>query len=255
MTTTKREKGSSIVRVLDMLEAVALAERPMSPTDLAYELDIPKATAHRLVQTLESEGFLQINMRGNLVVGERLTDIALGVLHSGRHKAQRRAVLENLAASTGETCGISLPDGTEMIYYDRVQANWPLQVYLPVGSRVPVACTSGGKLYMSQMPPAQLKRFLNNLPLIKRARNTITDPDVLLEDIDRTRASGIGLDNEEFIDGMVACSIPITVNGRLHASLFCHAPVLRRTIDDMKALAPELQIAAQKLQALLESTE
>lgn len=255
MTSERREKGSSIVRVLDILDAVARAERPMSPTDIAYELDIPKATAHRLVQTLEAEGFVQLNMRGNLVAAQRLCDMALGILHSGRYKAQRRAILENLAAETGETCGISLPDGTEMIYYDRVQANWPLQVYLPIGSRVPVSCTSGGKLFMSQMPPAQLKRFLSNLPLEKRARNTITDTDALNAELEKTRQTGIGLDNEEFIDGMVACSVPIMVNGKLHASLFCHAPVLRKSIEDMQALAPLLQAAAVKLSELLESGE
>jgi len=252
---SKREKGSSIVRVLDILEAIAKADRPMSPTDLAYELDIPKATAHRLVQTLETEGYIQTNLRGNLTVADRLTRLSMGALQNNHFKTQRRILLENLAAVTGETCGISLPDGTEMIYYDRVQANWPLQVYLPIGSRVPMYCTSGGKLYLSHMPSAQLKRMIPKIELVQRARQTITDHDQLLEELELTRKRGIALDNEEFIDGMVACSVPITLNGRMLASLFCHAPVIRQSIEDMEAMAPKLLETAAEIEVLLSDVQ
>jgi len=66
-----------------------------------------------------------------------------------------RVIFERLANTTGETCGIAIPDGTEMIYFDRVQSNWPLQIYLPVGSRTPLWCTSSGKLYLSSLPREQ----------------------------------------------------------------------------------------------------
>ncbi len=255
MPQTPREKGSSIIRVLEMLETIALSERPMSATDVAFELEIPKASAHRLVQTLENEGYIQTNMRGNLVAAKRLNNIALGILQSSNLKDQRRAILENLTLEIDETCGISLPDGTEMIYYDRVQANWPLQVYLPIGSRVPISCTSGGKLYMSQMPVPKLKRLIDNIPLTKRARNTIIDKQQLFDEIMHIRDSGIGLDNEEFIDGMVACSVAISVHGKFHAALFCHAPVIRKSMDDLLLYAPHLLRTAGKITALLEEQE
>jgi DNA-binding IclR family transcriptional regulator len=255
MSQATREKGSSITRVLEILETVARSERPMSATDIAFELDIPKASAHRLVQTLEAEGFIQTNMRGNLIAAKRLNDMAFGILESANLKAQRRAILEKLTHEIDETCGISIPDGIEMIYYDRVQANWPLQVYLPIGSRVPISCTSGGKLYLSQMPPAKLKRLVDNIPLSKRARNTIIDKNQFLKEIALIRETNIGIDNEEFIDGMVACSVPINVNGKFHAALFCHAPVIRKTMDDLLLYAPKLFETANKITEFLEEQE
>ncbi len=252
MATPRREKGSSIARVLEIIEAVSQADRPLSPADLSLQLDIPKPSVHRLLQQLEAEGYLQTNMRGLLVPADRLHTVALGILYTSRFKAVRQAILKNLASQIGESCGIAIPDGTEMIYYDRVQTNWPLQIYLPVGSRTPVWCTASGKLYLSSLARDRRHRILHNLPLEKRARNTLVDPDalesVLLETADRQ----LGIDNEEFVDGMVACSVPITDQaGRLFACLFTHAPVLRKSLDQLLEYEPLLRSAAAELSGLI----
>lgn len=255
MSNQRREKGSSIVRVLEVIETIAQSEQPLSSADLAYQLDIPRATAHRLVQTLESEGFIQTNMRGNLIPADRFHKVALGVLYTGRYKAQRRAILENLAQQTGETCGISIPDGTEMIYYDRVTCNWPIQIHLPVGTRSPAWCTASGKLYLSTLSKAKVEKLLQLLPLEQKARNTLITPDALMDNLVAIYEAELGTDNEEFIDGMVACAVPIRNDrGQLIASLFCHAPVIRKNLDDLMAYAPVMRKAADELSQIFSSS-
>lgn len=250
--TRRREKGSSIQRVLDIIRYVCTAQRAASLPDIIDELDIPKATAHRLVQQLEEQGFFQINMRGNLMPGPAMRKIALGVTNSNEIKVQRQAILQGLSHRVNETCGISIPDGAEMIYYDRVQANWPLQVHLPIGSHVPIWGSASGKLYLARLPEAVRKRVLKNLPLVKLARNTITDPDALEAELVRIRENDLGIDNEEFIDGMVAISVPVThKDGRLAACLFCHAPVIRCSLDELKSYEPAMREAAAQLSEVL----
>ncbi|RKR07543.1 IclR family transcriptional regulator [Kushneria sinocarnis] len=251
MGSASRDGSSSIRRVLSMLETIARAEHPPLATDLALQLDIPRATAHRLVQTLEQEGFIRTNLRGQLIPAQRLEEIAFSVLYTGRFSVQRQAILQGLAERIGETCGIAIPRGTEMIYYDRVQCHWPLQIHLPIGSRVPVWCSSSGKLYLAGLPEHQLDRVLQHLTLERRARNTLTEPEALKRALVPVREHELGTDNEEFIDGMVACSVPIRRHGELLACLFCHAPVLRRSMEDMLALAPMLREAATALEAML----
>lgn len=256
LDTSRREKGSSIVRVLEIMEAVALSNHPLSVTDLAYQLDIPKATTHRLVQTLEAEGFLQTNMRGNLVIAERMHQLSLNALYTGRYKAERRAILEKLSRQVGETCGIAIPDGTEMIYYDRIQTNWPLQVHLPIGSRVPAWCTASGKLYLSTLPKTKVKRILNALATEPRTRNTIIDIDPLMAHLSETFERQYGTDNEEFIDGMSACSVPIfNDDGQMVAGLFCHAPILRKTLDQLLEGLPLMREAAKELSLMISNKE
>lgn len=252
MTSSRREKGSTNTRVLEIIEAVSRAERPLSPADLAIQLNIPRPSIHRLIQQLDRQGYLQTDMRGLIIPGHRLHGIAIGVLHNSRHKAQRRAILENLAALIGETCGIAIPDGTEMIYFDRVQSNWPLQIYLPIGSRTPLWCTSSGKLYLSSLSLEQRRGIIENLPLERRARNTLASPEALENAMAQIQRDQLGVDDEEFIDGMVACAVPIKdEQGKLFACLFCHAPVIRKSLDELKAFAPELRRAATQLQEMI----
>lgn len=250
------EKGSSITRVLEIIEAVARAQRPMSPSDLAEQLGIPKPSIHRLLAQLEGDGYLQSNMRGLLVPGDRLYEVALGVLYSGRFKAPRQAILKRLSAAIGETCGIAIPNGTEMIYYDRVQTERPLQVYLPVGSHTPAWCTSSGKLYLSSLPREQRLRIINNLPLRQFARNTLTDADALEAALRKIRADDLGTDNEEFVDGLVACAVPVKDrHGRLSACLFAHAPLIHKSLDELLSYAPLLREAAAELGQLIDHAD
>lgn len=252
MTAQRREKGSSITRVLEIIEAISAAERPMSPAELAYSLDIPKPSIHRLLQQLEADNYVQINMRGLLVPGDRMHSIALGVLHSSRFKALRQAILKDLAQKIGETCGISIPDGTEMIYYDRVQTNWPLRIHLPVGSHTPAWCTASGKLYLSSLPKERRQRIISKLPLEKLARNTVTDHQSLESELLKIQANQLGTDNEEFVDGMVACAVPIKdQDGKLFACLFTHAPVIRKSLAQLLGFESVLHEAAIELGDLL----
>jgi IclR family acetate operon transcriptional repressor len=252
MTALRREKGSSITRVLEIIEAISRAERPMSPAELAFSLDIPKPSIHRLLQQLEVDGYVQINMRGLLVPGDRMHSIALGVLHSSRFKALRQAILKNLAQSIGETCGIAIPDGTEMIYYDRVQTNWPLRIHLPVGTHTPLWCTASGKLYLSSLPEERRQRIIGKMSLDKLARNTLTECKLLESELLKVQEYELGTDNEEFIDGMVACSVPIKdQDGKLFACLFTHAPVIRKSLDELLGFESLLRQAAIELGDLL----
>ncbi|SIT09146.1 IclR family transcriptional regulator [Neptunomonas antarctica] len=252
MNEQRREKGSSITRVLEIIEAISRAERPISATELSFALDIPKPSIHRLLQQLEASNYIQTNMRGLLVPGARMHGIALGVLHSSRYKALRQSILKNLAHKVGETCGIAIPNGTDMIYYDRVETNQPLRIHLPIGSHTPVSCTASGKLYLSTLPKERRHRIIQNLSVDKLARNTLTDLDKLEQDIINIAETQIGTDNEEFIDGMVACSVPIKdQTGKLFACLFTHAPVIRKSLTELITFEPLMREAALELGSLI----
>jgi IclR family acetate operon transcriptional repressor len=251
--TGRREKGSSITRVLEIIEAVSQSDSPPGPADLALKLDIPRASIHRLIKQLIGEDFLQLDPRGLLLPGDRLHKLTLGVLYSNRHKALRHTILENLAHRIGETCGIAIPDGTQMTYIDRVQTNWPLQINLPVGAHVPLWCTATGKLYLGSLDELTRSRMLQHLKLDRMSRNTITGVSALSTALEQVRENDMGTDDEEFIDGMVGCSVPIRdKRGALIACLFTHAPVIRKSFHELVASEPVLRKAAAELTEVLD---
>lgn len=246
----KRTKGSSITRVLEIIDLVARATYPISAATIAESLDIPRPSVHRLLQQLADEKYLESNLAGHWLPAPQLRNMSLGILHNARFRAGHNAILQQLASQIGETCGLSIPSlsGVHMTYLDRAQTNWPLQINVPMGSEVSVTCTASGKLYLASLPLAERERLLRNLPLPRLTRNTITDTQQLSAELDRIAETGIGTDNEEFIEGMVACAVPIFDDQqRFLASLFVHAPAVRISLEQLLTHTPLLQAAAIEL--------
>lgn len=252
-TEAPSPKGSTVTRVLDILDAVASAERPVSPTDIADQLSIPKASAHRLCSALEDYGYLQTRLSGRgLQSGYKLNKLAMGVLASAPLQAQRRAILTTLSQDIGETCNIAVPDGSEMIYFDRAETHWPVRVNLQVGSRVPAFATAGGKMYLSSLPQSKRDKVIQNTRLTRHTPNTLMSQSALKDELIATAERGYAMDNEEYIEGMVALAVAIKDGqGRLYATLSFHAPCMRLPFSAVSDFLPQLQAACEQLSLLL----
>jgi DNA-binding IclR family transcriptional regulator len=138
-----------------------------------------------------------------------------------------------------------------MVYIDRVEAEWPLRMQLPIGTRVPLHCTASGKLFLSSLPPAMRGAVLRSLTLEARTARSFTDPEALGAALEDIRGSQVGTDNQEFLDGMVAVAVPVTDSaGRFFAALAVHAPVMRMNLDEMMTHVPVLREAAAGLSEL-----
>jgi DNA-binding IclR family transcriptional regulator len=248
----KRERGSTIERVLDILDTVAASPKPLSATDINAVLGLPKATAHRLCSELEARGYLLKRIDGkSYQPGNRLYDVAVGVLANARFSATRHAILTALSDKVGETCNIAYPDGLAMAYSDRVETKAPLRLQFSIGMRVPLYCTASGKLYLSTLPKSRRKSVISKLKLEKRAKNTITDPEVLIAEIDRIEKRQFSIDNQELYDDVIAIAVPIKdKQDRFYSSLAIQAPVSRISADSSDRYLPLLREAARELSLL-----
>ncbi|MCP4335380.1 MAG: IclR family transcriptional regulator [Gammaproteobacteria bacterium] len=245
----KRERGSTIERVLDILDTVAASPKPLSATEINEVLGLPKATAHRLCAELESRGYLLKRINGkSYQPGNRLYDVAVGVFANARFSATRHAILTALSEKVGETCNIAYPDGLYMAYSDRVETKAPLRLQFSIGMRVPLYCTASGKLYLSTLPKSRRKSVIGKLKLEQHARNTITDPDVLLAEIDLIEKRQVSIDNQELYEDVIAIAVPIKDrHGRFYSSLAIQAPVSRISVESSDRYLPLLHKAAQEL--------
>ena len=202
---------------------------------------------------LLEERLLQYEIDGKRMFGgPRLFEFAGRVLSGSHLDLERRAILEDLADEIGETCNISIPEGTRMIYAERVESHWPLRMQLPTGTAVPLHCTASGKLYLAQLNPSQRHRMVSRMRLSKHTPFTIVDTEQLESELEQIREQGFATDNEEFIEGLVAVSVPICdPNGRFCAGLALHAPIIRMTMEDAIAQLPALRSAAQQIESLI----
>lgn len=254
-TPDSKEKSSAALRALSVLDTVASSSEPMTATEINEKLKLPKPTMHRLCQMLEMEGYLQPSLDGRgYRPGNRLSKMAIGILSNNDHlRTERHAILQRLSNEVGETCNISIPDGIDMIYFDRVETHWPLRVQLQINDRVPVYCTASGKLFLSNLPSAKRGRLIAKLHFNARTPNTITDQEQLKAELKRIRRDDIGIDNEEFMQGMVAVSVPLrSSEGLFYGALAIHAPSARMSLDKALTQVPKMRIAAAELIELLE---
>jgi len=248
-----RDKGHNFLRVYRIVEFVTASPRPVSYADISEELALAKPTAHRLCELLIDQAILQRGLDGKTFLpGPRLKSLALHVMGGTTLVTERQLVLHSLSRRTGETCNLTVPDGTSVLYLDRVETEWPLRIAFPVGSRVPLHCTASGKLYLSQMATRDRRRLLGALVLEACTPNTITDAAHLAEELALTRERQYGIDKEEFLDGMVAIAVPVRdPEGRTCATIAIHGPTQRFTIDRAIGHLPLMRDAAASLEATL----
>lgn len=245
-----RKKGSSIERVLQIIEEVAKAGIPISPADLSIILKIPKPSIHRLLQQLQDMGFLQVEGNGRVVCGPRVQRLVSHIWQNSAYKYERQLVLQKLSDEVDESVGIAVLDRLSVVYIDRVLSHWPLQIYLPEGFNVPVWASASGKLLLSQFPQQQLKRIVEHITFHQLTRNTIVDKQQFLEELKRIRKLQVSTDNEEFIPGMIACAVPIPCldeQDRVFATVFVHAPSVRKSLNELQSYVPLMQEAALEM--------
>ncbi|MFK7754489.1 MAG: IclR family transcriptional regulator [Sedimentitalea sp.] len=241
------------LRLLMLLEEVAQAGVPITPTEANLTLKLPKPTVHRLFATMEREGFLQRELDGrSYCPGPRLRRFSINVQSSLRIRTARLAVLTSLAEHVGETCNIATPDRHTMIYLERVETKWPLRIQLPIGTSVPFHCTASGKMYLSTLRASHLRQYLSAVSLSRQTELTMTDPEAIISAVQQIRKQKYSTDNEEFLDGMVAVAVPILDNqDRLLSTLSVHAPTQRISLEALQDHVPLITETAQKLSQLL----
>jgi DNA-binding IclR family transcriptional regulator len=242
------------VKAVAILEAMATARRPLGVSELGALLGLPKPTAHRIVRMLESEGLLQREPGSRrFVPGTRMVQLGLGIVAASMLRAPRHAILEALSQEIGETCNFGVMSDSHVIYLDRVESAWPFGLRFEPGSRVPLHCTSMGKLFLSQLPAQKRALLLRSIPLYRYTENTITDAAQLETELEKVRASEISTDNQEFLAGVVCVAVPVrSPGGQRVAALAISAPLARMSLKQGLQHVPLLQATADRLTATID---
>jgi DNA-binding IclR family transcriptional regulator len=250
------------LRPLAVLEQLASAGQAYTLSQLAARVRIPKATLLRLVEALETQGYVthMPDSRGTdrgIALGPRAAQLALATLANNSFTRACRSLLRSLVDVIGESCNLTALDGDTVLYIERVETSEPLRLHMQAGMRVPLHCTASGKLFLSHMPLAERRQILGRLTLTRRTHRTLTDPALLEAELDRLAARGVGIDNEEFVLGMVAVGVPITdaATGRVLACLAAHAPTARANLNDLLQAVPQLRETAEKLATLIDTSD
>jgi DNA-binding IclR family transcriptional regulator len=247
--TARIDGDTPNLRLFALLEAIACKDAPFTLQTMVEETGLPKPTMHRMLQQLEGAGILQREGNGrHYGTGQRLMRLAESVLLNNTTHGARHAVLAQLVRDIGESCNITAFSGSEVLYLDRVETPAPLRFYLHPGSRVPAHCSATGKLFLSQMAPAQRRRLLSAVEPESFTANTLTGFEALERELDQVREQGYAFDNEEFLPGLLCLGVLVpSPQGASNMGLAVQAPIMRFSRERALSFLPKLRAAAEAI--------
>lgn len=235
------EKTPPNLRILALLTCLSKKGTAMTLTDFVRDLGWAKQTTHRLLHLMVDEGLLVRSGRF-FSPSRQMASIANGLLQYSPSHIMRRKILQDLAQESGETVNFVMPHEDGMTYVDRIETNWAFRILLPVGSHVPFHCTASGKTYLANIRSSQRQKLVSTLSLDRHTKSTITQAEQLQSELKTIRKRGVALDDEEFIDNMLAIAVPIFDDeGRYYASLAIHGPKQRFAKDTALSMEKRLK--------------
>ena len=200
------EEGASVIQALDrglvVLTELSRVERA-ALTDLSQQLDMPVATLHRILATLQKHGYAEMDEASQLwMVGVEAFRTGSAYLNRINLMQISRPVLQWLMEVTGETANLAVPDGGEVVFVGQVETQNPIRAFFAQGTRTPMHASGIGKAILATQTLDQRIARLQQIPLTGFTENTLSHPDALGHDLDITLARGWSFDREERHAGM-----------------------------------------------------
>jgi IclR family transcriptional regulator, acetate operon repressor len=193
----------TLVRGITLLERLAESPRGLTLTDLAQGVGLSPSTTHRLLATLEREGFVrQTGDLGLWQVGLRAFVVGNAFLASRDLLARSHPYLRRLMEGSGETANLAVLDGYEAVFVDQVQCLEMMRMQTKIGSRAPLHASGVGKALLAAMDDEHIEEFLHRRGLPRITASSIATPQQLREAIQDIRRLGYAYDNEEHARGL-----------------------------------------------------
>ncbi|MBF4762141.1 IclR family transcriptional regulator [Nocardioides islandensis] len=233
----------SVDRALSILEVLA-RDGEAGVTEIAADLGVHKSTAFRLLATLEAHRLVeQDGERGRYRLGVGNLRLAGATTARLDLVQEARPVCRQLASETGETVNITVRAETSALYLDQVAGSSALQSHNWVGQHIPLHATSNGKVLLSELEDAQLKKAVRELP--RYTDQTVTTMSKLVAELAHVREQGYALAVDELETGLTAVAAPIrNAHGDVIASISVSGPSFRLTADRLDRAIPLLLAAA-----------
>ena len=200
----------SAERVLQILEEFVCHGDELRIKDLTQKFGLSKGTIHRFLATLESQGYItQEKEHGAYRLTLKLFQMGSRIISSINLSSLSYPILKELSERTGETVHQVVLDRYEAVFINKIENQRNLVNYSSIGRTAPVHCIASGKLLLAYLPEAEAMKIIERKGLARYTENTLTEPEVLLEDLRLIRQRGYSLDHEEYEQGVSCVAAPV----------------------------------------------
>ncbi|ROQ44182.1 IclR family transcriptional regulator [Marinobacter sp. 3-2] len=244
-----RDYVGALASGLEVLQAFDADHPHMTLSEVAARTDMDRAKARRFLLTLHALGFVKRTGR-QFELTPRVLQLGYAYQASNQYRAVIQQYLEDITAELGESSSLAVLDGDDVVYVVRSAARHRLMaITLSVGTRLPAAYTSMGRVLLAQLPQSELEIYINRIQLERHTLSSITEKNVLREEIDKARNLGYAVVDQELDLGLRSVAVPAySASGELLGALNISTNAARVDMDTLLNMyLPRLQIVADQI--------
>lgn len=206
----------SVAKAMELLQLLSDSGQQLSLTELSQRSGLPKSTVFGLLSTMRDYDVVAQSKDGRYMLGMRLFEYGCRVSRTWDISHLARPHMEQLAAQINVSAVLSVREGDHVITLEQVEGHSSLRVVSDVGGRLPMHCTSQGKVFLAAIPDNEVIALLGRKPLPAYTPHTITDTEALLRTLETVRRQGYAVEDGEYKIGLRSVSAPVyAVDGTL----------------------------------------
>ncbi|HBW83669.1 MAG TPA: IclR family transcriptional regulator [Gammaproteobacteria bacterium] len=242
-----RDYVGALASGLEVLQAFDGEHPRMTLSEVAARTDMDRAKARRFLLTLHALGFVKRTGR-QFELTPRVLQLGYAYQASNQYRAVIQQYLEDITAELGESSSLAVLDGDDVVYVVRSAARHRLMaITLSVGTRLPAAYTSMGRVLLAQLSESELLAFLDGVRLERFTESSIIDKGELRRSIDQAREQGYSIVDQELDSGLRSVAVPVFAgSGELLGAINISTNAARVDLETlMQTYLPRLQEAAE----------
>lgn len=244
-----RDYVGALASGLEVLQAFDAEHPRMTLSEVAGRTEMDRAKARRFLLTLHALGFVR-RIGRQFELTPRVLQLGYAYQASNQYRAVIQQHLEDITAELGESSSLAVLDGTDVVYVVRSSAPHRLMaITLSVGTRLPAAYTSMGRVLLAQLDDVALESLLATVSLQAFTPSSLTTLDGLREAIRQTREQGYAIVDQELDSGLRSVAVPVFAgNGELLGAINLSTNAARVDMATLQGTyLPRLQKAAEQV--------
>jgi IclR family KDG regulon transcriptional repressor len=246
--------AKTVIKAFKLLEELA-EKQTAKASELAQELGWTRSNLYRMLETLQSIGYVEKDLNSQYRLSIKLFLIGNSVRGIEQLSIVARPYMKRLGELSQETINLAIMYEDRVLYIEKVESPHYLRLDQPTGKTDPLYCTALGKVLLSGLTEVQLKEVLNSLQMSPYTKRTIIDPEVLTSVVRNVRKNGYAMDLEELSAGIHCVAAPIWDHGnKVIAAVSISGPNVRLTEQRIDELLSELITMAGKISKMMGST-
>ncbi|SFL59678.1 IclR family transcriptional regulator [Pelosinus propionicus] len=234
-------------RVLNILNLLSINVEGLTLTEISKAISVPKSTLYPILQTMTNMNYIQLDT-GSLRYKLGISTFCIGSSYSQDEYMLEftKSIMKNIVAEIKEICQMGVLEGNNVLYVlkEEPEVGLDIRIISRVGKRIPAYCTALGKALLSNYDIEEVKKLYPK-GLIPYTENTITDFDILNNELLTIRKEHIAKEHEEITKGLWCYAVPLESNGTIIAALSVSIPNFRATKEKLN-LITELLLDARR---------